>query len=377
MVASFYLHIPFCVSKCWYCAFSSFAGMAGLYDRYLMSVHAEIDRLAAGCGHKEKLQTVFFGGGTPTVLGPDTLVDLLTRLASRFGLAADAEISIEANPGTVDERALALLRQGGCNRLSLGVQTFSATELARLGRRHTPAEAVAAFAAARSAGFTNISLDLMYGLPGQTVESWEATLTTALSLAPEHLSMYQLTVEEGTPLGDLKGEGALDLPDEDTVVAMDDLNLQLCGQAGLLMYEISNFARSGYRCRHNLNYWQNSDYYAAGAGAVSCVNGVREKRLDDPLAYCRSMEAGGDAIAEREELPCEASFRETVIMGLRMVDGVERERLLARFGLDPAGYYGEVLKKLVAQQLVELTPTHLKVTPAGRLYSNIILAELV
>ncbi|SHO43020.1 radical SAM family heme chaperone HemW [Desulfopila aestuarii] len=377
MVSALYIHIPFCVSKCRYCSFSSFAGLNGLYDRYLLNVKKEMDQISAGCCKKMELQTVFLGGGTPTVLDPERLVNLLDHAEKLFGFAFDAEISVEANPGTVDGRALELLRQGGFDRLSLGVQSFSADELAMLGRCHSPMEADAAFKAARSAGFTNISLDLMYGLPGQTIESWRTTLITALTLEPEHLSMYQLTVEEGTPFGDLLASGKLELPDEDTVVAMDELNLELCGEAGLEMYEISNFSRPGYRCRHNINYWQNNEYHAAGAGAVSFSSGVREKRFDDPREYCRRVEAGDTVITEREELTLEASFRETVVMGLRMMDGVERECLVARFGLDPERYYGEVLEKLVAQQLVELTPTHLKVTPAGRLYSNIILAELV
>lgn len=377
MVTSLYIHIPFCVSKCRYCSFSSFAGMESLHDRYLLNVEREMESVAATHAGTKPLRTLFFGGGTPTALAAKGLNGLVTLADRLFGLSEDAEVSTEANPGTVDERVLSSLKKGGFNRISIGVQSFSARELSMLGRGHTPEEAKRAFNAARKAGFTNISLDLMYGLPGQTVESWRANLTEALRLGPEHLSLYQLTVEEHTPFADLLARGEIDLPDDDTIVAMDEMNQGSCGSAGFSMYEISNYCRTGFRCRHNVNYWLNNDYFAVGAGAVSYLRGAREKRIGDPEKYCRLLEAGENVIAEHEQLGLEASFRETVVMGLRMTEGVERGRLEARFGLDPGKYYGRTLEKLIRQQLVELTATHLRVTPAGRIYSNIILSELV
>lgn len=375
--ASLYVHIPFCRSKCAYCSFSSFPGREALFGRYVAAVQLELSVLPQRQAESPPLQTVFFGGGTPTVLPSGDLVAILAQAVERFGRTADAEISVEANPGTVDEPALAKLRAGGFTRLSLGVQSFSAQELRALGRRHSPQQAIGAFQAARRAGFTNISLDLMYGLPGQTVAGWRETLRTALALGPEHLSMYQLTIEDSTPFAVQLRRGQLLLPDEEEIVAMDDLNMALCREAGLELYEISNFAREGFRCRHNINYWQNNSYLAVGAGAVSCRGGVRERRLADPEEYCRRIETASGVVVEVEELDRDASFRETVIMGLRMTEGVSRARLRARFGLDPEQYYGAILSRLVERQLVELTATHLRVTSSGRLFSNMILAELV
>lgn len=377
MASALYLHIPFCHSKCHYCSFSSYPGLEELHARYVEALRTELRQIARATGVKEPLSTIFFGGGTPTVLPAEALVDLLVLCRDLFGCREAAEISFEANPGTIDRPKLEQLRQGGFNRLSLGVQSFAGAELAMLGRCHTADEAAQGFAAARAAGFANISLDLMYGLSGQTPQSWRHSLETALALSPEHLSLYQLTVEEGTPFADQLERGLLSLPDEEEVLAMDAVNEQLCAAAGLAIYEISNFSRPGCQCRHNVNYWLNNEYLAAGAGAVSYLDGVRERRVADPQKYCQLMETGGDVITEREQLDLESSFRETVIMGLRMMDGVEREYLRCRFGFDPQEYYGEVLESLIRQQLVELTPTHLRLAPGGRMLANTIMAELV
>lgn len=377
MTSSLYIHIPFCLSKCGYCSFSSYAGLQSIHDRYLKAVKKELYETAIRRGGGPPLETVFFGGGTPTVMPVEEVTGLLVHAEKLFGIAPDAEISIEANPGTVDTRYLRRLVEAGFNRLSLGVQSLNDAELTVLGRCHTANQAIVTVKAARNAGVLNLSLDLMYGLPGQTLHDWSTTLEGALRLAPEHLSLYQLTVEEGTPLADRVDSGALTLPDEDTIVAMDELNIEFCARAELELYEISNFARPGFRCRHNINYWQNGEYLAAGAGAVSYLAGAREKRIGDPLQYCRCIETNRDPIIEHEKLNREASFRETVVMGLRMTEGVDRRRLEERFGLNPVTYYGAVLEKLLAAHLLELTSTHLRVTDRGRLYSNIVLAELV
>lgn len=370
MATSLYLHLPFCLSKCGYCSFVSYAGKTSLYERYVSAVSLELARIAGHDQAREPLTTLFFGGGTPTVLGPTALIRLLSCIRRSFRVSAGAEISVEANPGTVDPEMLDRLRRAGFNRLSLGVQSFDDHELRRIGRGHDAASAVDAFRAARQAGFTNISLDLMYGLPGQSLGDWGCTLETALALAPEHLSLYQLTVDENSPL-------AAGLPDEETVVAMDACNQQLTAGAGLLAYEIANFARVGCQCRHNLNYWHNGPYLAAGAGAVSCVDGVRGQRLSDPERYCQLIEDGREVIVEYEQLDHEASFRETVIMGLRLTAGVSRQEMVRRFGLDPGRYYGEVVERLQRQGLVLLDEACLRVTERGRLLSNLILAELV
>lgn len=379
MAASLYIHIPFCLSKCRYCSFSSYPGLRDLHARYIAAVKKELRQLAERTEQHQldTLETIFFGGGTPTVLPAEELVDILHLCGSIFPCSAQAEISIEANPGTVDEEKLAVLRKGGFNRLSIGVQSFSAAELTLLGRCHTPRQATQGFEQARQAGFANISLDLMYGLCGQTLDIWRQSLATALALGPDHLSLYQLTVEEGTPLAEMVNQRVLQLPDDEMILAMDELNIRQCTSAGLTLYEISNFARAGYRCRHNITYWLNEEYLAAGAGAVSYLRGERQKRVSDPKEYCRKVEGGHSVIIDSEKLEPEASFRESVIMGLRMSQGVALDCLRKRYGIDAAEYYGKTLDKLIAQQLVELTPSHLRVTAKGRLLSNSILAELV
>lgn len=377
MVSSLYLHIPFCHTKCHYCSFSSWPGLRHIHKRYVDALTNELRQIAASGVEVAPLETIFVGGGTPTLLSADDLESILLLCRELFPFANTTEISTEANPGTVDVAKLTQLRKAGFNRVSFGVQSFVAAELQSLGRGHTVEEAVDAVGMARVAGFDNISLDLMYGLPDQTPVSWLVSLETALSLQPVHLSMYQLTIEEGTPYARKLDEGMICIPDEDSILEMDELNIRLCRNADLDLYEISNFAKEGFSCRHNINYWENNEYLAAGSGAVSCIQGKRQRRCDDPHEYCEKIEGGIDHIIEREELGLEESFRETVIMGLRMTDGVARDRLLCRYGIDIVDYYGSVLQKLIEEHLVELTSTHLRVTPSGRLVSNHILSELV
>lgn len=284
---------------------------------------------------------------------------------------------METNPGTIDKGNLQVLFRAGVNRLSIGVQSFDDRELASLGRVHSAQEAIAAVQAARVAGFTNLNLDLMCGLPGQTVGSWRRTLDRALSLRPEHLSVYQLTIEPGTPFADLARCTKLELPVEDEILAMDSQTDQACRCAGMQRYEISNYSMPGYQCRHNINYWLNGEYLACGASAVSFLMGVREKRTAAAREYIRRMETGLPVVEERECLSAEASFRETVIMGLRLTRGVCRDTLWRRYDRDLVDYYGATLEKLLAHGLVELTDTHLRLTEAGLPLANQVMAELV
>ena len=367
-----YLHIPFCKSKCSYCAFASVAGQKELYARYCEALKIELKGLPA-----IPLETVFFGGGTPTCLPAALLYDLMAFLKSHFGFAADAEISIEANPGTVDSETFSRLYDAGVNRLSLGVQAFDDLSLHSLGRIHTAAQAEKAVFDARSAGFDNISLDLMYGLAGQSTAAWEKTLQRALSLKPEHLSLYQLGVEEGTQLAEQVEQGRIILPGDDLIWAMDEITLRCTETAGFIQYETSNYSLPGKRCKHNINYWHNADFYGAGAGAVSYLAGRRELREKDPAEYIRKVFACENLIIESEELSLDAAFRETVIMGLRMNDGVVLEKLKKRFGWSVQQMYGEALEKLIDDGFVECSRTHLRLSAKGRPFANRIMAELV
>ena len=374
-MSALYLHIPFCRSKCHYCSFTSSAGCSDLFVPYVAALKKELSSIATD--NLSPLQSIFFGGGTPTIVASDLLTEILDSCHTLFPMAPAIEISVEANPGTVTEGSLRALAHAGVNRLSLGVQSLDDGDLKNLGRIHSADEAYAAVTAARSAGFANLNLDLMCGLPDQTVSSWQQTLDRALALQPEHLSVYQLTVESETPFAELLRSGRLSLPAEEDVIEMDRRTVQSCRDAGLIQYEISNYARPEFECRHNVNYWENGEYLAAGVSAVSCLDGVREKRTNDIRDYIGKMTAGLPVVVERECLSADASLRETVIMGLRMVRGVCRDSLRSRYGRDVAEYYGPILEKLCNLGLVELTATHLRLTERGRPLANQIMAELV
>lgn len=374
-MASLYVHIPFCKKKCGYCSFTSYAGLDGLQEAYLNALEIELEGIASQ--GPAPLGSVFFGGGTPTWLGGNRLARLVEKCLLLLPVEAGAEISVEGNPGTVDRSSLTALLAAGVNRLSLGIQSLDQAELNLLGRGHSCREALDAYGLARAAGFKNISLDLMSGLPGQTGVSWQKSLTGALSCGPEHLSIYQLSFEEGTPLYRNWQAKELKALDEKTIARLDNLTDRAVAKGGYEQYEISNYAKPGYRCRHNLRYWQNADYFAAGAGAVSYGKGARETRIRDVRAYIRAIERGENAIVDREALSLKASFRETVVLGLRMVQGISIADLNSRYGLDPLIYYGPTLSKLLALEVIAINKGFLQLTKRGRMVANRVMAELV
>lgn len=376
MINSLYIHIPFCTAKCSYCSFNSYSGLEGLRERYVEAVCDEM-ALVASCGYTGPLKTVFFGGGTPSVLSRHLLRKVLGAISSYFSLDSDGEVSMEINPGTVDPAKLDCLLEAGMNRISFGVQSFDDKELGRIGRIHSAEEAVAAITMAERAGFDNISLDLMYGLPSQTHISWQASLATAISLGVKHLSLYQLTVEEQTPLYQMVATERVQLPGEDELAQMDEITARLTGLAGLAQYEISNYAQKGYECRHNIGYWENDEYLGLGAGAVSYHQGSRKRNVADPAHYCSLLEARKSIVIEEEVLDSAASFRETVIMGLRMNRGVSMASLTRRYGISLEKYYGKVLQQLMGRELLEIQGDFLRLTDRGRVFANLVMAELV
>ncbi len=375
-MSSLYIHIPFCLGSCEYCSFNSYPGMEALYSRYVKALKKEIVELFFA-GKNGNLNTIFIGGGTPSVLSAEQLSDIITCCGEYFGIADGAEISIEVNPKTVDFMKLLLLHQAGANRISIGIQSFVDAELQVLGRLHDAQSGWNTVRDSIGAGFGNVSIDLMYGLPGQSSASWKWSLETALSLNPSHLSLYQLTIEEGTPFEERLSGGALILPDEEEILTMDSISNRLCLEAGLQQYEISNFALPGMECDHNMNYWHNRDYLAIGAGAVSCHQGERSKNLKGPLKYCEAVEGDLGVIEESEKLTPEASFRESVVIGLRMTKGVSYGALYGRYGIHLQEYYREVLGPLLEEGYVEFTDTYFRLTKKGRPVANQILAELV
>lgn len=375
-MSSLYIHIPFCLSKCFYCSFSSFPQMGEHHGRYVQSLLTQI-RTSYPEKHKKALETLFIGGGTPTVLRTGKLVEIIETCREVYGFSDDAEISIEANPGTIDRAKLSALQDAGVNRLSVGVQSFNDKDLQVLGRAHRSDKSTQAVYDAREAGFNNISLDLMYGLPGQSVESWKENLEQAVALHPQHLSLYQLTIEEDTDFYNRYLNDSLGLPDDEEIIAMEQATREYLGAHGIEQYEISNYARAGYECRHNIGYWHNEEFVGCGAGAAGFCNGKRYKVIIDPLLYCSAVESGEDVIEESEVLSMEASFRETVVMGLRLIKGIDKRRLSDRYHLTLDDQYGSELTDLVRKGLLEESEDYLRLTVQGRRFANQVMAELV
>ena len=319
--AGLYVHVPFCLTRCGYCDFNTYAGLGHLAKAYVGALVREAELHTAGWA-EVPFVSVFLGGGTPTTLEPRVLGDLLERLRGLFAVAADAEVTVEANPDTVDERSVAELRARGVTRLSLGVQSFDPAVLAALERLHPAASARAAFAAARRAGFDDVNLDLIYGAAGETPASWRRTLEEAAALGPDHVSAYALTIEPGTPLGRRVAAGLVPPPDPDLQAEMYALGCSLLGEAGLEHYEVSNWARPGRRCVHNLGYWEGRPYLGLGAGAHSYRDGRRWWNVRHPARYVEEASAGRSPVGGEEALTERERKLERLLLGLRTADGI-------------------------------------------------------
>jgi oxygen-independent coproporphyrinogen-3 oxidase len=375
-----YVHFPFCSSKCAYCDFASFPlqCMGGLSAarRYLDAVGVELDlRAASGEFYGAAVDTIYFGGGTPTALPAEWLTEMLARIGRRFAVAAEAEVTVEANPGTVDGETLETLRGAGVNRLSLGVQSFRDQELQLLGRVHTAAEAAQAAEQARAAGFGNLSLDLISGLPGQTVAQWRESVAQAVALAPEHISAYGLSLEEGTPLAEAVASGQLPAPDEDQGAEMYRLTEEALSQAGYEHYEISNYARPGRPCRHNRRYWAGDEYLGLGSSAHSHRRGTRWNNLRAPAVYVGWLERGLLPTARAEALSARERVGELLMLGLRCAEGVSEEEVAARTGLAPQEVFGDQIRRLCERGLLVRCDGRLQMPRRWWLVSNEVLCE--
>jgi oxygen-independent coproporphyrinogen-3 oxidase len=359
-----YVHIPFCPSKCGYCDFNSYAMSGEIIPRTIEAINLEILR-SPHAGRPAK--SIYFGGGTPTFVPPDDLVRLLVSVLRTHPPVENCEISCESNPGTADAAKFELMRRAGFNRLSIGAQSFDRQELASLDRVHSPEDVHRAFALARDAGFDNVNLDLMFGLPNQTVGGWKTNLETALALEPEHLSLYCLTIEPNTRFYRLHRRGLLPLPPDDVQREMYELTIDLVEQNGYYGYEISNFSRPGYECRHNLAYWRGEEYVAYGPGAVERVGNLRWTHIKHPERYCQAMEEGLPLACESEELDEEMLRFERIMLGLRTAEGlpVTSDRNL----FDRA-------KPLIERGWLETAHGTLRLTREGRHWCNRIVIEL-
>ncbi len=321
--------------------------------------------------------SIYIGGGTPTIFAGEKLASLISSCRSLFRFVNSPEITVEANPNTITEKKLRLLKQAGVTRLSMGVQSFSDSLLTVLGRTHSRAEAGRAILAARNAGFENLSLDLMYGLPGQDARRLEQTLAAALEFHPEHISIYELTIEAGTQFESRVNSGELQLPGEELIGGMDDIIQGTLQENGYCRYEISNYSLPGRESRHNINYWKNGSYLGLGAGAVSCFSGLRIRNLEDAGEYARLVIKGELPFREGEFLSCAARFRESVVMGLRMLEGICFEEIEARFGISVLKHYGKVLDDLLEGGALEISSGRMRLTGRGLQVADSIMAMLV
>jgi len=370
-----YIHVPFCRRKCLYCDFQSQPYRPGDEVTYLEAIRREIS-LRAG-ETTGPADTIYFGGGTPSVVSGHVLPTILDAIVQSIGIAAEAEVTAEANPESVRPDVLAAWRRAGVNRLSLGVQAWQDTLLHVLGRLHDRAAVVRAYELARAAGFTNVSVDLMFGLPGQTMRDWEETLAAVVALGPEHVSAYALQVEEGTPFHRLVSAGRLTLPDEDTQADMYEWLRAAMASAGYEHYEISNFARPGFRCRHNLVYWNNGDYTGFGPAAWSHRGRRRWGNTAELAVYAAELANGLMPVAQEEIVGDREAMGETMMLGLRLVEGVSDSEFRARFGLGVAEAFGPEIADLTGRGLVVYRDGHWQLTSRGLLLGNVVFGAFV
>jgi oxygen-independent coproporphyrinogen-3 oxidase len=375
------MHIPFCHTRCHYCDFNTYAGILPLREPYVRALSTEIalaGRLAQLAeGTPRHSRTIFFGGGTPSLLSVEQITRLLAACHKAFAVDEQAEITLEANPGTLSFDQLVGLRTAGINRLSIGSQSFDAELLRTLGRIHTPEEIVEAVNNARTAGFTSINLDFMFGLPGQTMDLWQATLDQALALRPEHLSLYSLIIEEGTLFHTWTNEGRIVPGDEDLCADMYEYADERLQAAGYENYEISNWALPGHQSRHNLTYWHNLSYLGMGAGAHSSFGGRRFSNVLDPQVYINLLKKQQRPEAESETIDRVQAMSETAFLGLRTAQGLHLPTFEERFAEPFAHFAGERLRIVEEAGLLEQEQGWLRLSKRGRLLGNEVFLRIL
>lgn len=385
---SLYLHIPFCQHRCAYCDFNTYTTVSHLKQHYVEALCREIEQvahLAAEVQQKQLLQTIFFGGGTPSLLSLQDIQRILNSARQSFGLASDSEITLEANPDTIDYAYLAGLREMGVNRLSIGVQSALNAELALLERTHDFPKVIEIVADAREAGFDNISLDLIYGLPGQDLDSWSKSLASIFELEPDHLSLYCLTIEPGTPMHRWLTKGRIVQPDPDLAADQYKYACQKLAGHGFKHYEISNWAHAGFECRHNLTYWRNQPYLGLGAGAHGQANRYRYNVVKQPRVYIRRInneQAEGfpfsSAVLEKHEVTCQEAMSDTVIMQLRLLDeGLDLAQFEHNFGQGIDEAYDGLVSQMMDWGLLTHSNGHILLTERGRFISNQVFYRFI
>ena len=391
---SLYVHVPFCKSKCPYCDFNTYQGIEHLINPYLDALTTEL-QLWGHVLDRPMVNTVFFGGGTPSYLPSGSIDRMLETIRRAFNLNPNAEITVEANPGDLDQEACRRLISLGVNRLSIGVQSLDDGLLSLLGRRHSANQAISAFQTARTAGFCNINLDLMYGLPGQTQTQWESTLKRLLASCPNHISLYYLTLEEGTPLHRWVQQGKYLEPDPDLAADMYQSARRLLGDAGYRHYEISNWALPGLDCRHNMAYWLDQPYLGVGPGAHSRLGNFRFWDVDSPVTYIAAVkqwnESGPEAfdrlddellqtvfpVANQEYIDFDIACAETMFLQLRLLDGMDLRQASASVGTDLGEKYRAEIEELIDLGLLQQHGSTLRLASAAYLIANQVFTRFV
>ena len=366
-----YVHIPFCVRKCQYCDFLSGPSDEETKDRYIEALLKEIR--AAEHTEDYEIVSVFIGGGTPSALKAEAIASIMRTLQEKFFFCEDAEVTIEANPGTVDLEKLTIYRNVGINRLSLGLQSTDAEELKLLGRIHSYEEFLKRYEWAREAGFSNINIDLMFAIPGQTGEAWRQHLYQVAELNPEHISAYSLIIEEGTPFA----EQNLDLPDEDTEYQMYEDTAEILERYGYRQYEISNYAKQGYMCRHNAGYWQRREYLGFGLGASSLYGGMRFSNTHQMQEYLKESRNPDQIRQDVTVLSRNERIEEFMFLGLRMTEGISEKKFEENFDVRLMDVYGDILQKYEETGFMEHIETKWRLTRKGIHVSNHILADFL
>lgn len=366
-----YVHIPFCVRKCQYCDFLSGPSDEETKDRYIEALLKEIR--AAEHTEDYEIVSVFIGGGTPSALKAEAIASIMRTLQEQFFFCEDTEVTIEANPGTVDLEKLTIYRNVGINRLSLGLQSTDAEELKLLGRIHSYEEFLKSYEWAREAGFSNINIDLMFAIPGQTGEAWRQHLYQVAELNPEHISAYSLIIEEGTPFA----EQNLDLPDEDTEYQMYEDTAEILERYGYRQYEISNYAKQGYMCRHNAGYWQRREYLGFGLGASSLYRGMRFSNTHQMQEYLKESRNPDQIRKDVTVLSRNEQIEEFMFLGLRMTEGISEKKFEENFDVRLMDVYGDILQKYEETGFMEHIETKWRLTRKGIHVSNHILADFL
>jgi oxygen-independent coproporphyrinogen-3 oxidase len=383
-----YLHIPFCRNRCSYCDFNTYTSVGELQSSYVDALQREIMQvasLAESAGHLRKVQTLFFGGGTPSLLSEKEVQRLLLAVDSAFGFTAESEVTLEANPETVSHDYLAAIGDTGINRISFGMQSANINELAMLGRTHDVNTVIHAVRQARAAGISNINLDLIYGLPAQSLQTWEQSLRTALELDPTHLSLYCLTIEQGTPMQRWLQNGKIQNPDPDIAADHYELACRILDQAGYRHYEISNWALPKYECRHNLAYWRDHEYLGLGAGAHGMANGYRYALVRQPRVYIRRINSGdlavyplSSAVAQAHALDKQEAMSDRVITQLRLLqEGLDLQSFKSHFGLSVDEAFNGVVGQLESWDLLRRDSGKLLLTERGWFISNQVFYRFI